>query len=57
MLHAISWKEFFITVGLSVVLYYGWWLIRFYPGLRAGRPGAAGRKEIETSKKDNDGKE
>jgi hypothetical protein len=35
---------YFIMVGFGVGLYYGWWLFRFYPGLRMGRPGAAGKR-------------
>lgn len=42
MLQTISWKEYFIVIGLGVLFYYGWWLVRYYPGLSKGRPGAAG---------------
>lgn len=42
-MQTISWKEYFIVVGLGVLFYYGWWLVRYYPGLPVGRPGAAGR--------------
>jgi hypothetical protein len=43
MLHAISWKEYFTLMGLGLLVYYGWWLVRFYPGLRLGRTDKAGR--------------
>src|SRR6185437_3510303 len=42
MLEAVSWKEYLIVTGLGVGLYYSWWLVRYYPGLSKGRPGAAG---------------
>lgn len=32
MLQTITWKDYSITVGLLTGLYYGWWLIRYYPG-------------------------
>ena len=41
MLHAISWKEYFTLVGLGLLVYYGWWLVRFYPTLRFGGVGKA----------------
>lgn len=34
MLHTISWGEYFTVMGLGFLLYYGWWLVRFYPTLR-----------------------
>jgi hypothetical protein len=40
MLQTISWKDYFITIGLGTVLYYGWWLFRYYAGWK-GR----GRKD------------
>jgi len=43
MLHMISWKEYFTLMGLLVVLYYGWLLVRYYPGLKIGRKGKADR--------------
>jgi hypothetical protein len=38
MLQTISWKDYFITIGLGTVLYYGWWLIRYYPGWQIRQP-------------------
>ena len=29
MLHAISWKEYFTLVVIGLLVYYGWWLVRF----------------------------
>jgi hypothetical protein len=43
MLHAISWKEYFTLMGLGLLVYYGWWLVRFYPGLRIGSADKAAR--------------
>lgn len=44
MLQTISWKEYFITIGLGTVLYYGWWLVRYYSGWQGrGRKAAGGR--------------
>lgn len=37
MLQTISWKEYLMTVGLVLAVYYGWWVLRYYPGLRKGR--------------------
>jgi hypothetical protein len=39
MLHTISWGEFFTIIGMVYGLYYGWWLIRYYPTLRWSRKG------------------
>src|SRR5580692_3946468 len=44
MFHTISWGEYFTVMGLGLGLYYGWWLIRFYPRLRTGRKDQAGRE-------------
>jgi hypothetical protein len=55
MLQAISWKEYFILVGLGVGFYYGWWLVRYYPGLSAGRPGVAGQKDGRAQEAGNAG--
>jgi hypothetical protein len=41
MLQQISWSEYFIFLGLGTVVYYGWWLVRYFPGLPSRRPGAA----------------
>jgi hypothetical protein len=43
MLHAISWEEYFTLMGLGLVVYYGWWLVRYYPGLKIGGRGKADR--------------
>ena len=45
MLQQISWREYFIWLGLGTVVYYVWWLVRFFPGLSSGRPGEASLKE------------
>jgi hypothetical protein len=37
MLQQISWSEYFIFLGLGTVVYYGWWLFRYFPGLH--KPG------------------
>jgi hypothetical protein len=31
MLHFISWQQYLITIGLAIVIYYAWWLIRYWP--------------------------
>ena len=36
MLHAISWKEYFTLMGLGFLVFNGWWVVRYYPGLRLG---------------------
>lgn len=41
MLQTISWGEYFTVMGLGFTLYYGWWLVRYYPTLRWGRKGKA----------------
>ena len=38
MLQTISWSAYFITIGLSTALYYGWWLIRYYPDWQTRQP-------------------
>jgi hypothetical protein len=43
MLHAISWKEYFTLMGLGLGFYYGWWLVRYYRGLKVGARGKADR--------------
>lgn len=43
MLHMISWKEYFTLMGLGLVLYYGWLLVRYYPGLTIPGRGKAGQ--------------
>ncbi len=43
MLHAISWKEYFTLMGLGLLVYYGWWLVRFYPSMKIGGAGKAGQ--------------
>jgi hypothetical protein len=40
MLQTISWGEYLITIGLGLGFYYGWWLVRYYSGMR--RQGKAG---------------
>jgi hypothetical protein len=42
--HTISWGEYFRVMGLGFTLYYSWWLVRFYPGLRIARKDKAGRE-------------
>lgn len=49
MLQAISWKDFSITLGLLTALYYGWWVIRYYPGWQ--KP-ASDAPEGKTAQKD-----
>lgn len=44
MLQAISWKEYIILIVLGLVFYYGWWLVRYYPGLSKSRAGTGGLK-------------
>ena len=45
-----------MTAGIGV--YYGWWVVRYYPGLSAGRTGLPGRTEQEKAgRKDGDGKD
>src|ERR1700760_2084824 len=39
MLQAISWKDYLTTMGLGLVIYYAWWMIRYYPGWKASRRG------------------
>jgi hypothetical protein len=46
MLHAISWNEYFIVMGLCLVVYYGWWLVRYYSGLKLGQWPRADRKDL-----------
>ena len=50
MFHTISWGEYFTVMGLGFGLYYGWWLVRFYPGLRMGRKGKAAREKAAVGK-------
>lgn len=38
MLQTISWTAYFITIGLGTALYYGWWLIHYYPGWQKRQP-------------------
>ena len=57
MLHAISWKVFFESMGLATLFYYGWLVFRFLPvgifkGLARKREGTGlpfteWRKEVE----------
>jgi hypothetical protein len=44
MLQQISWSSYFIFLGLGTVVYYGCWLVRFFPGLPSRRPGATSLK-------------
>jgi len=44
MFHTISRGEYFTVMGLGFGLYYGWWLVHFYPGLRIRRKGKAARE-------------
>jgi hypothetical protein len=31
-MQAITWKEFFTLMGLGLLCYYGWLLVRYFPG-------------------------
>ena len=46
MLQSISWNEYMITVGLGIGVYYGWWMVRYYPGWRRVRQGLPVRNRI-----------
>ena len=45
MFHTISWGEYFTVMSLGFGLYYSWWLVRFYLGLRMGRKESVGLVE------------
>ena len=49
MLHAISWKEYFTLVVIGLLVYYGWWLVRFFPSLKLGGAGKADRGRLVES--------
>jgi hypothetical protein len=38
MLQTISWKEYLLLMGGALVLYYGWWLVRYAASLGWGLP-------------------
>ena len=39
MLQTISWKEFLVTVGLGLAVYYGWWMLRYRGGWKKANMG------------------
>jgi hypothetical protein len=45
MLHAISWKDFLTVMGLGVLIYYGWLIVKHSQTARPGKtvPKALGR--------------
>jgi hypothetical protein len=53
MLQTISWKDYFITIGLGTALYYGWWLIRYYPGWQKRQPDPPEGKPAEKAPAEN----
>jgi len=50
MLQTISWKDYSITIGLLTGLYYGWWLIRYYPSWQKRTSTAPQGKSAQTDK-------
>ncbi|HEV2479687.1 MAG TPA: hypothetical protein VGS79_08475 [Puia sp.] len=50
MLQTISWKDYSITIGLLTGLYYGWWLIRYYPSWQQRSSDSPQGKTAQTDK-------
>lgn len=50
MLQPISWKDYFIATGLLTGLYYGWWLIRYYPSWQKRTSAVPQGKSTQTDK-------
>jgi hypothetical protein len=46
MLHAISLSEYFSLMGLGLLVYYGWWLVRYFPSLRLGSAGKPQGRQV-----------
>jgi SLT domain-containing protein len=43
-------------MGFGLAVYYGWWLVRFYPGLRIGDAGKGRQVLPEARKREKVGK-
>ena len=37
MLESISWKEYWLTIGVIAILYYGWWFVKYAATFGWGR--------------------
>jgi hypothetical protein len=44
MLKTISWSEYFTIMAVFYGLYFGWWLLKYYPGLKGMKLPALGQK-------------
>jgi hypothetical protein len=44
MLKMISWSEYFTIMTVFYGLYFGWWLLKYYPGLKGIKLPAPGQK-------------